>query len=206
MSGFQRSSGFTLLELIITIIVLSIVASFAVPSFRETIMNNRLTAQINEASSLISYARSEASKLQSGVVTVCSSTDNASCSGNAAWETGWIVFRDIDGDRAVDTADGDELLKVGNALSGGNSFRIRGLTSNGGGFIQFASNGFPIPPAGGSAAGTIMVCDSRGVSDARAIVLGVAGQVRLARNTDGSAALNGNDTDGDGNDDDITCP
>ena len=201
MSGFQRVSGFTLLELIITIIVLSIVASFAVPSFRETILNNRLTAQVNEASSLISYARSEASKLQSGVVTVCSSTDNASCSGNAAWETGWIVFRDIDGDRVVDTADGDELLKVGAALTGGNTLRIVDLTSDSGGYVQFASNGFPIPSATGNAAGTFVICDERGVSEARAISVNISGQTRLARDNGGTAGvLNDHDNA------DITCP
>lgn len=200
MSGFQRASGFTLLELIITIIVLSIVASFAVPSFRETIMNNRLTAQINEASSLISYARSEASKLQSGVVTVCSSTDSKSCSGNAAWETGWIVFRDIDGDRTVDTPD-DELLKVGAALTGGNTFRIVDLTSDGGGYVQFASNGFPIPSATGNAAGTFVICDERGPSEASAISVNISGQTRLARDNGGTAGvLNDHDNA------DITCP
>lgn len=205
MSDVQRAGGFTLLELIITIVVLAIVAAFAVPSFQQTVMNNRLAAQINEASSLISYARGEAAKLQDGVVTVCASADSASCSGAGTWETGWIVFRDVDADRTID-AGVDQLLKVSGPLAGGNTFRIRGLTSNGGNFIQFASNGFPVPPAGSSAAGTIMICDSRGADWARAIVVGVAGQVRLARNTDGTAPLNGNDTNGDGTDDDITCP
>lgn len=201
MSGFQRVSGFTLLELIITIIVLSIVASFAVPSFRETIMNNRLTAQVNETSSLISFARSEASKLREGVVTVCSSTDSASCSGNSAWETGWIVFRDIDGDRAVDTADGDELLKVGPALTGGNTLRIVDLTSDSGGYVQFAGNGFPILSATGNAAGTFVICDDRGASEARAISVNISGQTRLARDSGGTAGvLNDHDNA------DITCP
>lgn len=201
MSELRRHSGFTLLELIITIIILAIVASFAVPSFRETVLNSRLTAQINEISSLISYARSEASKLQGGVVTACSSTDSASCSGNAAWETGWIIFRDIDGDRAVDGGDGDEVLKVGGALSGGNSFRIEGLTSDGGSYVQFASNGFPIPSATGNTAGTFIVCDERGATDARAVVVNVSGQTRLARDTGGTAGvLNDHDNS------DVTCP
>ncbi len=201
MSEFRRHDGFTLLELIITIIILAIVAAYAMPSFRETILNNRLTAQVNEVSSLIAYARSEASKLQDGVVTACASTDSASCSGNASWETGWIIFSDFDGDRSVDNGDGDELMKVGGALSGGNSFRIVDLTSDGGGFVQFANNGFPVASATGNTAGTFVVCDERGAAQARAVVVNVSGQTRLARDTGGTAGVL-NDHD----DADVTCP
>ncbi|MCM0610988.1 GspH/FimT family pseudopilin [Marinobacter sediminum] len=201
MSGFQRSSGFTLLELMITIVVLAVVASFAIPSFQETVLNNRLTAQINETSSLISYARSEASKLRAGVVTVCGSTDSASCSGSAAWETGWVVFRDIDGDRALETADGDQLLKVRGALSGGNSLRVVDLSSDSGNWVQFASNGFPVPSATGNASGTFIICDDRGAARARATVVNVSGQTRLARDSGGTAGVL-NDHDGN----DISCP
>ncbi|EMP53924.1 type-4 fimbrial pilin related signal peptide protein [Marinobacter santoriniensis NKSG1] len=200
MPGIRRETGFTMIELIITIVILAIVASYAVPSFQQTVLNNRLTAQINEVSSLIAYARSEASKLDSGVITVCSSTDSASCSGNAAWETGWIVFRDMDGDRTVDAGD-DQILKVGGALSGGNTFRIVDLTSDSGGYVQFASNGFPIPSATGNAAGTFVVCDDRGASEARAVVVNISGQTRLARDTGGTAGVL-NDNNGA----DLTCP
>jgi len=200
MPGIRRETGFTMIELIVTIVILAIVAAYAVPSFQQTVLNNRLTAQINEVSSLIAYARSEASKLDSGVITVCSSTDSASCSGNAAWETGWIVFRDMDGDRTVDAGD-DQILKVGGALSGGNTFRIVDLTSDSGGYVQFASNGFPIPSATGNAAGTFVVCDDRGASEARAVVVNISGQTRLARDIGGTAGVL-NDNNGA----DITCP
>lgn len=201
MSRFHRVAGFTLIELIITIVILAIAASFAIPSFQETVLNNRLTAQVNETSSLISYARSEASKLRDGVVTVCGSTDSATCSGNAAWETGWIVFRDIDGDRALETADGDQLLKVRGALSGGNSLRIVDLSSDSGNWVQFASNGFPIPSATGNASGTFVICDDRGATRARAVAVNVSGQTRLARDSGGTAGVL-NDHDGN----DISCP
>ncbi|AHI30170.1 GspH/FimT family protein [Marinobacter similis] len=139
--------------------------------------------------------------MRAGVVTVCGSTDNASCSGNAAWENGWIVFRDIDGDRSLEAADGDQLLKVGSALTGGNTLRIVDLSSDGGNWVQFASNGFPIPSAAGNASGTFVICDERGAAQARAVSVNVSGQTRLARDTGGTAGVL-NDHDGN----DISCP
>lgn len=197
----RLNQGFTLIELMLVIILLAVAATFAVPNFNEGVQNSRLTSQVNDASGLIGYSRSEASKLADGVVTVCSSTDQASCSGSANWETGWIVFEDVDGDRTIDAGDGDQLLRIGGALSGGNTMRLLDLTSDGGSFIQFASNGFPVPSATGNASGTLVICDDRGAPEARGVVLNVSGQTRLARDTGGTdGVLN----DHEGND--LTCP
>lgn len=193
--------GFTLIELLVTIVLLGIVAGFAVPSFNQLIANNRLTSQINEVSGVIAYARSEASKMADGVVTVCASGDGTSCSGNASWDTGLIIFEDTDGDRTIDAGDGDRLLRVSGALSGNNTMRILGLTSDGGSFIQFASNGFPVPSATGNNSGTLVVCDGRGAPEARAVVLNVSGQTRLGRDTGGTAGVLN-----DHQDNDVTCP
>lgn len=199
MSGTRRNSGFTLLELLVTITILGIIATYAIPSFREMVLNNRLTAQTNETTSIISYARSEASKLRSGVVTVCGSTDSATCSGNAAWETGLIVFRDDDMDASVD-AGTDTLLKVSGALAGGNTLRILDMTSDGGNYVQFDHKGFPRASATDNVAGTFILCDDRGASEARAVSINFSGQTHLARDTDANGTLN----DHEGND--ITCP
>ena len=198
MSGIKRHSGFTLIELLITIIILGIIAAFAVPSYREMVLNNRLSAQINETTSLVSFARSEASKILSGVVTVCASADSATCSGNSNWETGVIVFRDDDMNAAVGGT--DELLKVSGGLAGGNTLRIIDMTSDGGNYVQFDNKGFPRASASGNVAGTFVVCDERGAAEARAISINFSGQTHLARDTDGNGTLN----DHEGND--VTCP
>ncbi|SFN45040.1 GspH/FimT family pseudopilin [Marinobacter pelagius] len=198
MSGIRYNSGFTLLELLITITILGIIATYAIPSFREMVLNNRLTAQTNEVTSLVSYARSEASKLREGVVTICSSTDSTSCSGNAAWETGLIVFRDDDMNAAFGGT--DQLLKVSGPLAGGNTLRIRDMTSDGGGYVQFNSRGFPRASATDEVAGTFIICDDRGAAEARAVSINVSGQTHLARDTDANGTLN------DHKSNDIACP
>ncbi|MBD3641302.1 MAG: GspH/FimT family pseudopilin [Marinobacter sp.] len=199
MSGIHRNSGFTLLELLVTITILGIIATYAIPSFRQMILNNRLTAQTNETTSIISFARSEASKLRTGVVTICGSADSATCSGNAALETGLIVFRDDDMDAAVD-AGTDTLLKVSGALAGGNTLRILDMTSDGGNYVQFDNKGFPRASATNNVAGTFILCDDRGAPEARAVSINFSGQTHLARDTDANGTLN----DHEGND--ITCP
>ncbi|MDX1559039.1 MAG: GspH/FimT family pseudopilin [Marinobacter sp.] len=201
MTLARSNRGFTLIELLLTVVILAIVIGIAVPSFQAMVLNNRIISQVNEATSLISYARSEASKLQDAVITVCPSTDGSSCANSAAWEGGWIVMRDADGDRTLDTGDGDEILRVFQGLAGGNTLRVSGLSSSGGTYIQFAGNGYPVPESlGASPVGTISICDSRGAGEAKAIVVSVSGQTRLARDSDNDGVLN----DHGGNN--VSCP
>ena len=54
--------GFTLLELMVTVAVVAILATVAVPGFRDLIQNNRVTTQTNELVSALNFARTEAVK------------------------------------------------------------------------------------------------------------------------------------------------
>ncbi len=184
--------GLTLIELLVTLMVLSIVVGIAIPSFREMILNNRISSQLNTVSGTVAFARNSASSRPGVSVTLCSSTDGASCNGGANWENGWIVFIDENGDAAVDAGD-DEILRVSSGLSGGNTLRVSGF----GGVnssVTFDSEGMPSLPAGSAAAGTFIVCDERGAADASALVVSGAGQVRIVRD--------GNDHNGNA----ISCP
>lgn len=175
----RHQSGMTLVELLVTLVILSIVIGIAIPSFRELVLNSRVTSQINTVSGLIAYSRSSASSMPGASVTLCSSSDGASCSGSAQWENGWIIFADVDGDSAVDAGD-DEVLKVSAGLSGENTLRVRGF-GGANSAIRFDSEGMPRLPAGAPAAGTLIVCDERGVASAAALVVSGAGQVRIVR-------------------------
>lgn len=91
-----------------TVAVLAILLGIAVPSFVDTIRNDRLAAEANELVISLTFARSEASKR--GIqVTVCPRSGDACAADGSDWGTGWLVFTDdITPTGAPDA--GDQLL------------------------------------------------------------------------------------------------
>jgi type IV fimbrial biogenesis protein FimT len=114
----NRQRGFTLIELIITVVIVVILLTVGVPSFQEMMRNNRAATQANEFLTALNFARSEAVK-RGRNVSLCPSTDQASCSGTD-WSGGWIAFVNPNGDATVDT--GEVILRVWEALSGNPTF------------------------------------------------------------------------------------
>lgn len=86
----KTSTGFTLLELIVTVAVAAIIVSFGIPGFMSFIQNNRAATDTNDLVTGLNLARSEATR-RSAVVTICSSSDGATCNGGTDWSTGWII-------------------------------------------------------------------------------------------------------------------
>src|SRR5688572_16029390 len=88
----RRVSGFTLIELMVTIAVASVLLGIAVPSFNQLIVTNRLTAQANEVVSAINFARSEAIKRNTSI-SFCrtSSATATTCAASAGNWQDWIV-------------------------------------------------------------------------------------------------------------------
>ncbi len=141
--------GFTLVELMITLVVVSILLAAAVPYLGDFTRNNRLVSQANDLVSAVQLARSEAVK-QSVNTVVCPSSDQVSCSGNAAdWQTGWLVFSDFNLDSDLDAGASaplcedteDCLMKTGSGIDYNNTltttatllrFLPTGLAANGG--------------------------------------------------------------------------
>jgi type IV fimbrial biogenesis protein FimT len=84
-----RERGFTLVELMITISIVAILASLAVPAFNEAMLGSKLTSLANNFVASAQLARSEAIK-RNAVVTLCASSNGSSCTG--AWKDGWVVL------------------------------------------------------------------------------------------------------------------
>lgn len=104
-----KSEGFTLIEVLVTIAVLVILASLAVPSFSSVFRSNRAASEANQVLSLVMLARSEAIR-RNRSVSICGSTDGATCSGEQAWDDGVIVFVDPTGVQDRDPNDPEQTL------------------------------------------------------------------------------------------------
>lgn len=119
----KRYTGFTLIELIITVAIAAIVLAIGIPSFKETILQNRLTTYTNQLIGAINLARSEA--IKRGVrVTPCPS-NGADCEA-IGYEKGWIVFTDPNNNAKLDTVNGETIIRIFEKMPDGMT-----LTGNG---------------------------------------------------------------------------
>ncbi|MBZ9612531.1 GspH/FimT family pseudopilin [Rheinheimera maricola] len=132
----KHALGFSMVELMVAIVVLSIVTTVAVPSFISLLNNNRLTSQANDFLSAVILARAEAIKQNENMV-FCHSTDGENCSAPpAAGWIGWLVHDTIDNTPIATGFIRSEKIVV---LSSPN---VAGATMNGVGHsIRFSAQG-----------------------------------------------------------------
>ena len=168
-------TGFTLIELITAMAVAGILLALAIPSFNETIRNNRLAAAVNNLSSAIHLARMEAIR-RNQRVTLCKSNTASSCANSNGWEQGWIVFVDT-GNYGTREA-GEEILRSQGTPH--NTLTISG-NNNVADYISFVPSGQAKMASGAFQSGTLKICDDRTGNIGRELVLIGSGRLRLVR-------------------------
>lgn len=91
MQSPRLTSGITLIELLVTLAVLTVGLLLVSPSFSTISGNTRLETQSREIQNALVFARSEAIRLNSSVV-FCNTADGQICSEppTTGWE-GWLV-------------------------------------------------------------------------------------------------------------------
>ena len=111
----KSQTGFTLIELMIVVLIVSVIAAIGGPILADTVKNNRVRTQADRILTTLNLTRSEAVK-RNQPVSICRSSDGATCTGD--WVDGWIVFTNSDGDDTVD-AGVDEVIRVYAGLNTG---------------------------------------------------------------------------------------
>jgi type IV fimbrial biogenesis protein FimT len=178
--GRRPMRGFTLVELMVTVIVLGILTTLAVPSFTDVLNASRLSGQTNELVSALHVARSEAVRRNSSVVFCRTGPTLAACTaGDGSW-AGWLVFEDANGDSVFDA--GEEVIQRGVIRS---PLQVQ---SSFGELLRFRSDGRARNSAATTlASGILRVCleTTLPAQNIRDIVLIAGGKTSLSR-SDGS--------------------
>lgn len=187
--GFQyMNSGFTITELIVTLVILGVLLAIAAPNLKNFIFDQRLTTQINDLIADLNVARSEAVK-RAATVTVCKqggtvTAPQCNTTTTAAWTNGWFVFVDANANGQMDA--GETVLRVRESLEGGNTMTSAGTTENtaipyynAANRIAYASTGLATISTGEEA--QLKFCDSRGVSKAVTVRVNSTGRIRTDR-------------------------
>jgi type IV fimbrial biogenesis protein FimT len=187
-------NGMTLIELMVTLAVVIILLSLAIPSYQDAAATNRVAGLTNELTAALNLARSEAI-MRGMTVTVCKSADTATainntanpttgptCSTNAqvGWQAGWLVFVDGGTRGTVDAT--DFRLKVGqpaasNAVIDGGGAVADPTDGNFDLYLSYLPSGVS-RGNGGLATGTLNVCSP---PRQRNIVLSATGRIRIEK-------------------------
>ena len=156
----RQQTGFTLYELMITLMVVAIILSFGIPNLRNFTLNSRITSTANDLHAAFMMARTEAAHAKTNV-TICASADPmgaANCGGT--WDQGYVVFIDDDADRARDA--GEAILRSQPPLDTGVMLRV----ANGATYFMYAPTGLGRLDTGGNPAlSQVVICDQRGNAD-----------------------------------------
>jgi prepilin-type N-terminal cleavage/methylation domain-containing protein len=181
--NLHRQHGFTLWELLMTLLVAGIILGFGVPNVLEFSRNSAMTAAANNLVTATLMARTEAVKRQAPV-TLCLSDNptvaTPTCAAGPVFDSatrGYVVFVDennnFDGDGAralTDATDGNHVIDAGELVlsqtdAPGITTRVH-ISANCG-YITFAPTGFALPLAApcnpAIAQRSVLFCDDRGV-------------------------------------------
>ena len=153
-SKIARQTGFSLVELLVTLTVAAVVLSVAAPSMSGLIQNNRIVSQANQFVAAVTYARSESIKRGALVDIVATSPITADEFGG-----GWTV-----------QLNGGATLRVFQALDGSSTLDSdTNITT-----VQYA------PTGRANVTETFSLCDNRKGETGRRLSISSTGRISVS--------------------------
>ncbi len=159
-----------------TVAIATVLLSIAAPSFRSVVLNSQMTSRYNDIPADLRLARSEAIS-QAADVVVCARASDTACGDS--WSAGWLMFVE-DPAGTIGTLDAGETILKARTFDGSDlSIDARAVIGSEDA-TAVGSIGFGPRGRASWTSGTFVVCDSRGVQAARALIINGSGNVRQA--------------------------
>jgi Tfp pilus assembly protein FimT len=138
----------------VTLGIVAVLATIAVPNMRDFVLNGRLTGAANDLLHSYQLARTEAIKRQQNVVVCATATPTSGTCSYGTFATGWMVFADVDGDGQRTST--EPLIESHDALDSG--VFVTNDNNYSTGFVSSGVLSSGPPPN----TLTVTICDSRG--------------------------------------------
>lgn len=167
--------GMTLIELLLTVALVAMLMSLAVPGFANLLLDARMTDQVNALVHGIHLGKQSA-RIRLSDIALCKSLDGQNCAHDRAWHDGWILFENRDRDHPPSVGPDEPVLAAGAPYADGT------ITAN---RLHFVFRPFVIR----STNGTLTFCDRRGDAAARALIISPTGRPRTAGTGPGNRKL-----------------
>ncbi len=169
-----RHSGFSLVELMTTLVISSALFTISLPHFNSIILHTRADANIRVIQQSLQLARNIAINY-GAPITVCPIAENK-C--NRDWQQGYVIFIDSGERNKIDGK--DRIVKVVDAFNNQDIVQYNRLS------VRFQPTGF----ASGTN-GTLTYCPKEHSSPySKAVVVNQAGRIRFSKKQNISCKLN----------------
>jgi type IV fimbrial biogenesis protein FimT len=169
----RKTAAFTLVEVLVAVTIALALAATVTPSFRDWLAAYQLANHARQLAATMTQARTEAIR-RGHRVNLCKSPDRQRCADRGVWNSGFLVFVDVNGDGQVD--DDEPLLAIEGPAPPGITVQANRPLD---GYVSYTSIGHARMLNGALQMGTFTVC--RSGQHALQVVLASSGRVRVEK-------------------------